>query len=212
MKKLVLAIAVGMVCVGAMAQGRVTFINTSRLVYLQGGQVYSGGVVPEVGSALAADLYVGSTAESLIYSGISQLNWSTTSPGLISTLNANLPSPFVGGSTASPATKWYFQMVVRPVTEVPTAGSALALREGTAGYGYGQVFQAFASTSGVSANNLTQTFSPVFSTWLAGTAAVTGAVAGQELRGALMVAVPEPASFALAGLGAAALLIFRRRN
>ena len=65
--------------------------------------------------------------------------------------------------------------------------------------------------SSIAYNSIIQHTTPAFSTWTDGTFNMDQYGTGS--RGAIAVGVvPEPTSFALCGLGAAALLIFRRRK
>lgn len=181
----------------AFAQGKVVLANDStRLVYMEAGAGPEGYPVVSrdvaISANLVVDLYVGTTAENLIYSGITATTWSASNPGQWDPVNGILPFGFPGGNTQ----KYWFQILVHPSD---LFGPLLQ----------SQVFQAYVSSS-LAYNNLTVTGSPTFSTWAPGVHPVTGAAPGS--LGAIGI-VPEPSSGALFGIGlAASLLHFLRRG
>lgn len=200
MKKLVVAVAVGMVCLGAMAQGKVAFAtSTSKLVYW--GATGQGVTAAD---NIKVDLFVGKTSDSLSYAA-TQTAWQAT-PGAFTTLNVILPAGFTGGpatgATSSDAFNYYFQVQAYS----GLFASAAAAQAAGGAFGYSDIFTSRASST-AAYFSLASTASPSFSTWAAGTTPVLPGGFG-----AIALIVPEPSSFALAGLGAAALLIFRRRN
>lgn len=203
MKKTLLTLALVVACAaGAYAQGKVTFVNDSLHRYymgttlpadsaLAGLRTPANGLLPS-GITLRADLYAGTSSSSLSF--ISSTTMSALSPGSQNTLNVVLPNGFAGGVPA------FFQVQIR---DQAFATAALSLTYA----GFSEIFQVTPSASASSSivNHLT----PAFSTWADGTVVIPG-VTG---FGAIAVnAVPEPSTIALAGLGAASLLLFRRRK
>jgi hypothetical protein len=184
MRTLAFVIAVGMLALGAVAQGRIRFANDNQhLVYwAHNNQVFTGG------SDVVAELYAGSTPNNLALVA-SQSSWSAT-PGQWTPINVILPNGYPGGTT----TMWYMQVRIR--LPIPIEANS-------------QIFQVYAG-SGSGYNSILATGSPSFSTWAAGAQLVEGTEVGA--LGAIPILVPEPTCFGLAGLGAAALLVFRRRT
>jgi hypothetical protein len=117
----------------------------------------------------------------------------------------HLPVGFPGGSTQ----KHFFQIQVRPSAY---ASASLAQAAGAI-VGFSEIFQAHASTSAISAHNLTITSSPVLSTWAPGEWMVTGAAPGS--LGAIpvgMIPIPEPSNITLFGFSSATLLLISGRK
>jgi len=224
MKKLIVALTVSLTCLGAFAQGKVNFINNSlHLIYYTTDssklstedQALAGQAVPSNGSgslspshSLLVDLYAGTSAGSL-----SRVATTTVSTGaLAGTWNGANVSMSPGGvnfngTTAVAAGIDFFQVQVYD----GSMGSYAAASGGTNVY-YGEsiVFQSTAS-SATAYYSIVQHTTPGNSQWTDGTQAVAGGFGAIAMQ-LNPASVPEPTTFALAGLGAAALLIFRRRN
>jgi hypothetical protein len=215
MKKLLLTSALLAVCAGAFAQGKVNLINDgASLITLTtvSGQAAAadqsllgqavGNLTPlPSGQILMAGLYGGTSQGSLfLYSTFTMNLSSPGSAGVIGPLhivlsaNAATGAPLINGIPAGTAigagTPW-FQIRVWNSTFASYEAAAAA---GTSYLGQGAAFQmnpgssiAYINTS-PSANS-TWTDSPI-----------------------VVAMVPEPSTFALAGLGAAAMLIIRRRK
>jgi hypothetical protein len=216
MKKLFLTVALTAVCAGAFAQGKVVFVNDSTHVYymstdtnqlkqadaaLAGLRTPANGLITGSGITLRADLYAGTSAESLALVSTTTMQGSLGT-GRQNTMNVDLPTGIPGGVAQ------FFQVQIR---DMAFATAALA-QAGHSYFGYSDIFTTIPN-AGAGYNSIVQLTSPAMSTWAAGTYVVPGATAGT--RGAIMVSatpVPEPTSLALAGLGAASLLIFRRRK
>lgn len=212
MKKTLVTITATLVCLGALAQGRVNFNNDSlHLVYyttdssgLAPGDAGLAGRGPystnsPAGATLFADLYSGTAANSLA------LVKSTTFTGSFAegrwtAAATTLPSGQPAGGTT------FFQVQVYDSRDT-NAPSAQANGHY---FGTSPVFTAVpGSTTFV--NLYQHAPGAAQSTWPDGTFNMDVVAAGA--RGAIELRViPEPASLALCGLGAAALLIFRRRK
>jgi hypothetical protein len=210
MKKILLTVALVGMCVGAFAQGKITMGNNAQHL------VYFSNAVKPADSALAltglpaSNVPTPSGATFLIElwgaAGAGQPVGSMTlqtSVGLnglaggggfgnVNFTSGNLP----GGSTST------FIIKVRE-----TAFATAELAQANGGYfGYSQVFQMNPSST-IAFNSIVNAGGTALSTWANGTQVLPNGL------GAIAVGVvPEPSSMALAGLGAASLLIFRRRK
>jgi len=227
MKKLVLTVAATVATVAAFAQGRVQFAtDASHLVYFDssvagktnGEAVWTGqgeSTINGTPYTFLADFYVGTSSTSL--SLASSTTFNATSPGKPGNLNYAVPG-VAGGTTV------YIVEQVRDSSGVaaPTLTSAqlalgstaLGAASGASFYGISQEFSFVLGTSTASYPPMyvkTGSLGGGFSTWANGTQDMSAYGAG-SLGAVAVSAVPEPATFALAGLGAAAMVIFRRRK
>lgn len=212
MKKLLLTLTAMLACVAAFGQGRVSFNNdTLHLVYFTtdpsglapgdaalAGQPMYGATTIAGSPLLVADLYSASTSGGLVLVKSTTFT-NSVSAGKWSPASTTLPIGEPSGQTA------FFQIQIHDSRDADAAASAAAGHY----YGTSPVFSLLpGATSFV---NLYQSTSPVFSSWPVGTFNMDSTSPGD--RGAISLQViPEPTTFALAGLGAAALLIFRRRK
>jgi len=214
MKKLVLTVTASLACLAAFAQGKINFNNDSlHLIYftsdtarLDPADVALAGRAATTADALGGavsilvDLYAGTSSDTLAL--VKTTGYASAIPGRWTAASTTLPSSnpaFPGGQTA------FFQVQAHEST-VASAAAAQA----TTG-----VYYAFSSifTAVPNANVAVNLYASP-STWAAGTFALD-ASAGAGTEGAIELsqnAVPEPASFALVGLGIAAVAIFRRRK
>lgn len=197
MKKTLVTTAICLVAaVSVMAQGRINFSPTSATPLRISANLDGSGAVT-LGTASTAQFGIGpGSAIVQLYAGLSA---ASLSPVLIGT-GANLTSVTNTSSGIASAQGTF------------PGGSNLAL----AGYdGGAPVFLQFIATS---INGAYRGVSPVIQVNLAtGVATATsvfaaGTGSASTWGGLTMVPVPEPTSMALAGLGAASLLIFRRRK
>ena len=234
MKKLLITATVTLVCVGAFAQGKLQFINnldnliyfttdTSKLVgsdasavvngyALAGSTVYTGAgstiAALQGAPTLIAGLYGGSAPGSLTLQTTTTIG-NTDIAGQVDGVQmvfAGLPA----GTVA------YFKMEVFDARVNAVIGSsadyAQAAWDQTGWYaGQSQAFSAFPQKDVFSPLYVQD--APVSSTWAPGTQIPTDAWQSGLFGGtAVYATVPEPGTFALAGLGLAALLVLRRRS
>jgi len=212
MKKLLVTATATLACLAAFAQGKVQFANDSlHLIYFStdgnlrpadaskaGTGVY-GGNMP-AGVTLVADLYAGTSSSSLAL--ISTTTFNAVSKGRIVNATVDLPAGLPGGTPQT------FQVQIRD-NSFATASAAAA---GLSYAGFSEIFTVIPNT-GTAYNSIVNRGTPSFSSWNFGTLDLSTDSGLAGARGAISVGVvPEPASIALCGLGAAALLIFRRRK
>jgi hypothetical protein len=198
MKKTLLTMALVATSIAAFGQGHVAFVNDSVHLFVLGNNVLTAdaayanqpisNTLPS-GVTLVAGLYAGTSSSSLA------LQTSTTaltgtgapSPGRMAQRNTILNG--IVGSVPQ-----WFQIVIYDSTDL-TPGDSL----GGQYWGASPLFQVTPATGIVSY----PTIMPGSGTGLSTLASPLNIVVN---------AIPEPSSFALAGLGMASLLIFRRRK
>jgi hypothetical protein len=197
MKKLLVTTAICLIGVSSMmAQGRINFNNTSASpIRISANQDGSASVV--LGTASTAAFGFGpASAQIRLFAGLTS---TSLAPVLIGS-GANLEFVLNTANTALAAVQGTFP-----------GGSNLGL----AGYdGNAPVFLQFiASTADNSYRGVSSIIQVNLATGLATATAVFGPNAtASTWNGVTMTPVPEPSSMALAGLGAAALVLFRRRK
>jgi len=201
MKKLLLTVTLSLACVAAFAQGKVNFINDSlHLVYWDpssgGTNAGAAYVLGDGGHQLTIELWAGTSSTSL------SLQFTTDFTGQSAVgrwVGRTLQMPSV------PAGTDFFNIEIYDITGGSYSNSvSLGLTHGSSG-----LFTASAN-GGTAYYSLVQHISPGNSTWADGSFNMDSLSPGY--RGAIMLTVPEPSTIALAGLGAAALIIFRRRK
>lgn len=211
MKKALLTLAVVGVAAGAFAQGKVslqldggsaiTMSTYSFQVFaadlgLLGQAVPTTGPLPS-GAILEAGLYAGTSSTALSLTSTTLLNpagGTGNAPGVIPIVHIALP--FAGGTLA------YYQVRVWDSTYASYEACAAAIAAGGAFYtGENNIFTMTAGTSVVY---------PAINSGGNTTWAAVGNETPLFLGGPLLI--PEPTSVAFAGLGFAALLIFRGRK
>jgi hypothetical protein len=205
MKKLVLTAVASLACVAAFAQGKILFTTDSlHLAYYAqdarngslAGAAISSANLP-AGISLVADLYMGTSSSSLALFSSSTFG---AAPGKWNPISVTAPT--IPGNTTV--------FVVAQIRDANSPAPA-TWNPGAAPFGtYYGVSQEFSFTLG---NSIT--YPPMYNSpnWAPGSFDLS-ATAGAGAMGAISVVnvVPEPGTFALAGLGAAAMLIFRRRK
>jgi hypothetical protein len=192
MKKLILTGLLAVAVTSAFAQGQVTLRNifnsdtsptaTSNGLFFL--QASPGGPINLINSDFNAVFYGGANASSL------------------NVLGSFIGAGAVGDNAAGPGT--FFSSTIATVPGVPSGSGTFKVE---AWIGPETTFQT-AQAAGRAVGTLTFT-NPV------GNPAANPPDVPPDLTGmgaVVLTAVPEPSTFALAGLGAAALLIFRRRK
>lgn len=211
MKKTLLTLAlVAATSVAAFAQGKITFANDATRLFtmastLSADAAFQGLGVPTSasgglpsGNVITAILYGGSTASSLTLQTAVNL---TGTDMVVAGRLANKASTLIG---MSGGVSGFFQVVLQNSTATRLGSIAGGINIGgwadlVSNPVYFGTTGMFTATPNVSTYQLIyNAASPVFSTWTAGAVPIN--------------VVPEPSTFALAGLGAAAMLIFRRRK
>lgn len=189
MKKLIVTTLATVASLAAFAQGTINFANLSGSPALN-APVYDGlnTTVKLAGTTYQAGLYAGSSAASLAYVGNSTPFLTGTAAGW-----------FNGGTTvlngiAGGATAWLQVYAWDTTLHGTTTGATLAQAMAS---GIPDVY----GSSGV--------FSVVSGNPTASPPTTPAVMVGMN---SFSLIVPEPSTFALAGLGAAALMIFRRRK
>lgn len=201
MKKTLLTLALVATSVAAFAQGKVLFGNDSLHLFVIGNALpadaaFGGGAVAgSVGSisttnaplpsgvTLVAGLYAGTSSSSLTLQSTTTILSGTGLPQPGRMANRNTILNIAG------AAPQFFQIAIWD-SAVASPGLSLTYR------GFSAIFTAIPGTSVTYPSLLPG--GPSASTWAAANLVVN--------------AVPEPSSLALAGLGMASLLIFRRRK
>jgi len=225
MKKLLLIAAATLISVGAFAQGKLAFlINSDNLVYLT---TATSGFLPGDATKTAdwglgagpvalpgSSLYtgVGSTAEALGGTWVVSLMGGTSAGSLSLQTTASLADIGSGNFGALSS------QVNVTLAGLPAGTAAFFQVDVSNGAGYSGnsiLFQATPQPSSYSPIYILSPSAPL-STWTPGTQELTDFVAnvgaGSGYLGGIVVAAPEPGTFALAGLGLAALLVLRRRS
>jgi hypothetical protein len=194
MKKTLLTLALTVATVAAFAQGKINMVNDANhyLVYqnlkavdaAMNGQPVTIAALPS-GATFLVDLYGGADAGSMVLQTTTTIN--AAIPGGFGPLNF-ISANVAGGATGT------FQIQVRESTF-----TTAALAQAGGGYfGFSPIFTMRPSST-IAYNSIVNAGGTALSTWAVGTVG-TG------------LPIPEPSSMVLAGLGAASLLLFRRRK
>lgn len=199
MKKYLSMLAVVAVAASAFAQGTVNFSNNGSTLAVERMADASTVAIPNAGGFVQL-LWAPSGTAATDYTTGTLADWLTANPGwqaIDSSIKAigPLAGRFLGGTVT-----------------VPTATPGAAIQAAVAGwkgnFASFDAAQGAGAPVGISPEFAVTTGNPT--TTPPGTAAViTGA---GQFGGLTVTAIPEPSTLALAGLGAAALMIFRRRQ
>lgn len=189
-----------------MAQGRVNFANTGGTsatatpLRINNGTAAAPGAITQIlGTASTAQFGLGpASVEVRLYAGLTS---SSLAPVMIGTA-ANVEFVLNTANTALATVQGSFP----GGTVVPLTGSPLFLQFTAISIATGQLPRgAYYGESSII--QVTPALSPAAATVL-----FSATPSASQWNGLTLYAVPEPSSMALAGLGAASLLIFRRRK
>ena len=191
MKKVLLTLALTAVCAASFAQGKVNMNNDATRAITFGSSIKLGDVAGTLaaqvngsGASLLVDLFGGTTAGTMTLQ-------QTTTMGPVAGIFG--PRTFTAVGVAG-GVDTFWQVKVREASFATAEASATG-----GGYsGFSPVFTFRASTT-IAFNAINNTGGTALSTWAAAPVLITANV-------------PEPTSMALAGIGAAAMVIFRRRK
>lgn len=201
MRKLFSVLAISVASLAAFAQGKISFETDSlHLVYW----AYSGQPVND--PSLAVDLYMGTSSSQLfLYSSTTfstiaggEGRWNAAS--VQATANATTGAPLINGGTTV-----FVEVQVRDANKT-APGIFTGDSAGYILYGKSSEFS-FLLGSGI-------TYPALWGAngnWPVGTFNMDGSSYGTGARGAIAVGIPEPSKVTLAGLGAAAMLLFHRK-
>jgi len=196
MKRILVTSLLAVACVSAMAQGKVTFGNnadhlvvfTSDAASLTAAYKAMAGLpVPQANmGSFTAELYGGATSSALALQKSVVAGSAAMDAGRLANTTVTLTG--VAAGTAA-----YFQV---KLYETAAGSYAAASVSGDYLSGASSVFTTVPGS--MLYNSIVSSAAPALSTW-----------AAETIK---LASVPEPSTMALAGLGAAALLIFRRRK
>lgn len=214
MKKLVLTAVASLACLAAFAQGKIGFQTDSlHLVYWGNGPLAGSSVnsdnMPTNLVGMSADLYMGTSASQLFLYNSTTFGALAAGPGKWGAASVQANANATTGAINIPGGTTVFVEVQIRSTEQP----ALNIFDSTAGSHYAAwgATPEFQFILGSSITYPVMWGSQNNGTWPVGTFPLDQYGAGS--KGSIAVnLIPEPATATLAGLGAAALLIFRRRK
>jgi hypothetical protein len=198
MKKLACVAGLALLATGAFAQGTINFLNDAATLVTTNNNVNSGvalsGTSPRV--VLFYSTAVSAPALPSSANGYSFAGWTQTTPVTGDNVGTPVAGRFSGGTqtadtAAGGSSPWVF-----------VAGW-------TGGFADFQAAVLGGALVGISTTWQQPTGNP---NGAPPTSPVNMIVGGAGFNGLVLVPVPEPSSLALAGLGAAALLVFRRRK
>ena len=205
MKKLIVTgIAVAGLAVGAFGQGELQLQNESLTSSIDDG---TAGTLYAFGSPLTIQVYyLGTGADPAIWNGPggSTTSASAAYAALTGLSGAKLEATQAGTVNSLAWGDGYFNFGVVNLNDAPAPATAVTWTIGLVGFNGSD--WAHSTKGGV------VTFTMTGSTTAAIPVTMDGWDALPVQHDLVMSPVPEPATFALAGLGAAAMLIFRRRK
>jgi len=202
MKKLILTTITSMAAIAAFAQGTVNFVNDSVNLtsppdrFVRFASPTSAGNVFGTNNARA----VGTTYAVQLYYGASTANEGSLIPLSAAAGNLRASTSAAAGAWANGGARTF---------QSANVGDVLNLQVRVWDIQFGATYEAaranaaYSSSIGASA---------IFTYQVPAATSAPGAFLLGGLTGFTIDSVPEPASFAMVGLGAAALLIFRRRK
>jgi PEP-CTERM motif len=214
MKKSFVVIIASLFCTAAFAQGRVNFLtDTLHLVYWGPtagtffGQAVNSDNAPPGLAGLAVDLYLGTSSSQMYLYSSTTFRPLSPFPGTWNPLNVQANANAATGAPAIPAGTTVFVEVQVRDTSAPAPNIFTGLPDAFQAYGTSSLFNYTLSSLIAPPGLGNQTVG----NWPLGTFNMDQYGTGS--LGAIQVnLIPEPTTAALAGLGAAAVLICRRRR
>lgn len=216
MKKLVLTAVASLACLGAFAQGKIGFATDSlHLVYWQGGSLNGTAVNNDNMAAgltgINVFLYMGTFSFFLFLYSSTTFGPLASGPGKWSLANVAANANATTGAPAISSGSVFVQIAVLSTEKAAPNTFDTAAFDTFAAHGTTVAPITFTLGTGVTYPVLTGPNSG--GTWAVGTQNLDQyGVGSRGAIGVITAPIPEPTSFALAGLGAAALMIFRRRK
>jgi hypothetical protein len=208
MKKLLLTTALGLLAASGFAQGTITFANDAATLVttndLAAGGAHTGAATSANGTRVVLYYSTAAVAPAINTGNLTDLTgWTLSSPSTPDIAGTPLAGRFSGGtqttdSSGGGATVW---VMVRGWTG-----------------GFADWATAYAAANQPGSSIFIGTTKVAFQTPTGApfgtppTAAVPMTLGPSGFNGLVLTPVPEPSTFVLAGLGAAALMIFRRRK
>lgn len=200
MKKYLSILAVTALAASAFAQGTVSFVNNSASIVKAGTDLASAVAIPANGGYVQL-LWAPSGTAATPYTAGSLTDWLAANPGWAA-IDASIKA-------VGPAAGRFNAGAITVPTATPGAPIQAAVAAWQGNFASFNAAAAAQAATGISSSFAVATGNPT--TTPPGTAAsITGA--GQFTGVTALSIIPEPSALTLAGLGAAALMIFRRRK
>jgi len=206
MKKLIITLGLAALVTSSQAQGTLNFVNAAATVITLSSNSVALGSAPSTLGGFRYELYTGAAgttaASSLIASGVIATNTGTA--GRFSAGSGiTIPGIPSGGTAAIMVRGWSSNLGVN------YAAAKIQWDQGVGGFlGESAVAPNFLTGGVPAGGGLAILASPVFG----GASGIVPQTVANGFTLFYSTPVPEPSSMALAGLGAASLLIFRRKK
>jgi len=202
MKKILITLGLAALVSSSQAQGLLNFVNSAATVITLTSNGVSIGTAPAGANSWRYELFVapaGTATDGAAFVGTGVVATNTTAGRFVAGNSLAIPGTALGGTSAilirgwsaALGATWAQANLNRGIIEGYFGSSAIApnfLMGGDGGLGFIQPSPVFGGSNGIVPTGVNNGFTLTF------------------------VPVPEPSSMVLAGLGAASLLIFRRRK